>query len=864
MLSAPPLALPPVSSFHMLRVLFAALAVIAVLISATSPLYAFQQDSVAVRAFSDARDRGVIEPDSLDRAAFSSVAELLQARVPGLSVTRGGDGSTRIHLRGPSSVFADNAPLLVIDGVRISLTRSRLEEFEGRPNPLDDIDVEQIERIEILSGPALAGLYGTGAANGVIRISTREPHATPMRWRIFAAAGALDEPKAYPASFARFGTMPTGGVTATCTRVLEASGSCAPTGPVTSFNPLEDEGIVGVASLARAGASVASGSDLLAWSGGATFEREGSVTDDVARQRVHVRGAARARITGGGLLSLRAHWMEGSTPLTSSVFTSVRQQGLIQSPSATWAGFAPYPEPERDMSRRGLSLVADWRATSWLRGTIESGLDYSSGTDSHELTFSLAGATTISREYVRQRRHDFTGRAQAEATYGLGASINGRTTAVVELVEHRRTDRYETESRTSDGVYAGEFLLSTHDQNIAGIAMEQEISAGHRATARLALRHEDLDWFGFGWKTPWYPHASLVLIAMKDDRGMLGGLRFRVAYGKAGAMPSMDAGRLVILPPWAQPIERKAEVTAEREAGLDATLLGGRGHLSVAWYSKRTTDVLMESLGASGVDFGEVLNRGIEGSLRLRFLDAPRTRWNVRLGYAHNHNEVTSSGSPSLYSSRQWILQGSPLAAYIRYPVSSAVDADGDGVLETSCFTVQSQTCEVMYSGEPESHAAFPPTEVSLENAFGFGPISLSFLIDHRRGHYLHNLTEAYRCRFGRCADAYATALSPDAAIRRASAAGGNTLSSGAFIEKATFTKLRELSVRLEAPVTWARSLRARRLELSLAGRNLATWSDYTGMDPEASSYGDNGLLVGDLASTPLPRSLSLRVTVMQ
>ena len=197
----------------------------------------------------------------------------------------------------------------------------------------------------------------------------------------------------------------------------------------------------------------------------------------------------------------------------------------------------------------------------------------------------------------------------------------------------------------------------------------------------------------------------------------------------------------------------------------------------------------MESLGASGLDFGEVLNRGIEGSLRLRLLDAARARWNVRLGYAHNHNEVTSAGSPSLYSSRQWILQGVPLAAYSRYSVSSAVDADGDGVLETSCFAFQSQTCEVVYSGEPEFYAAFPPTEVSLENAFGLGPVTLSFLVDHRRGHYLHNLTEAYRCRFGRCADAYATTLSRDAAIRRASAAGGNTLSSGAFIEKATDRK---------------------------------------------------------------------------
>lgn len=352
----------------MSRLSTSALGAVAALMAAASPLRALQQDSIAVRATFPLQDRhAVIEPDSLDRAVFSNVAELLQARMPGLSVTRRGDGSTHVRMRGPASVFADNSPLLIVDGVRIALVRSRFQEFEGRPSPLDDIDVEQIERIEVLSGPAVAALYGTGAANGVIRISTRDASATPTRWRIFAAAGGLGEPRPYPGNFSRPGTTSSGGFTTACTRILEASGECTPTGTTTSFNPLEDEGIVGVASLARVGGSVASGSDLFAWSGGATLEREGSVTDEFARQRVHVRGTARARwrlasscrcaATGWkGLLRSPARC--SSNPFASRRYSSGARlmSGLalpaIQNRSAT-SRDAVFPWLPRGMRRRG-------------------------------------------------------------------------------------------------------------------------------------------------------------------------------------------------------------------------------------------------------------------------------------------------------------------------------------------------------------------------------------------------------------------------------------------------------------------------------------------------------------------------------
>ena len=68
-----------------------------------------------------------------------------------------------------------------------------------------------------------------------------------------------------------------------------------------------------------------------------------------------------------------------------------------------------------------------------------------------------------------------------------------------------------------------------------------------------------------------------------------------------------------------------------------------------------------------------------------------------------------------------------------------------------------------------------------------------------------------------------------------ARALGGSTGSTG-YIEDASFTRLREVSVTFTAPQTLARRVRTAGLSLTLGAQNLATWTDYTGFDPEVQA----------------------------
>jgi len=84
----------------------------------------------------------------------------------------------------------------------------------------------------------------------------------------------------------------------------------------------------------------------------------------------------------------------------------------------------------------------------------------------------------------------------------------------------------------------------------------------------------------------------------------------------------------------------------------------------------------------------------------------------------------------------------------------------------------------------------------------------------------------------------------------------------GTFIEDGSFWKLRELAVALRAPRSWASRIGARSATLTLAGRNLATWTNYSGLDPEIDAGSPLGLPSGEFYTQPPVRHLTARLGV--
>ena len=131
----------------------------------------------SVETVSSEKVQGVSEPDPL---------RALSGKVPGVNINAnsGAPGSsTRITIRGNSSLLNDNQPLFVVDGVPYNndfITSSGVNPSTGGltgggafGSRLADLDPNNIESISVLKGGAAAALYGSRAANGVVLITTK-------------------------------------------------------------------------------------------------------------------------------------------------------------------------------------------------------------------------------------------------------------------------------------------------------------------------------------------------------------------------------------------------------------------------------------------------------------------------------------------------------------------------------------------------------------------------------------------------------------------------------------------------------------------------------------------------------------------
>ena len=183
-------------------------------------------------------DITTINADSVMRVApVSTVTDLLETRVPGLTVlhSSGAPGDpSRIRLRGVSSITGNNDPIFIVDGVRVyaaqsdarndnlarsligrnntsnepttGLPRATYSSGYASPSPIDQIDPNSIESIEVLKGASASALYGSDAANGVIVITTKRGRAGPAHWSSTIGLGRNDEPGTWPTNYYRFGT----------------------------------------------------------------------------------------------------------------------------------------------------------------------------------------------------------------------------------------------------------------------------------------------------------------------------------------------------------------------------------------------------------------------------------------------------------------------------------------------------------------------------------------------------------------------------------------------------------------------------------------------------------------------------------
>jgi hypothetical protein len=433
-----------------------------------------------------------------------------------------------------------------------------------------------------------------------------------------------------------------------------------------------------------------------------------------------------------------------------------------------------------------------------------------------------------------------------------------------------------------------------------GVHAQETIAWRDRVFLTAALRADDNSAFGENFDRVYYPKVGLSWVMSDEPFFDVPGvktLRLRAAYGEAGKQPAtFDALRTyrpVTGPgdgPALTPLsvgnpDLGPERGKELEVGVDASMFDDRVSIELTHYRKHTIDAILPrevapSGGFPGVQLfnaGEIRNTGFELLTRGVPLRGERLTWEVSLSLATNHNTVVSLGDPDLtfLAAGEYLGHrvGDPIGSWFEKRVVSAnmdstgavsdVMCDDDRGGATLCTGVDriygtADDAPMVYLGRtiPKVEGAVASTVTLLR-----GRLRLHALVDFKRGHHKLDFTTFSKCTgMIRCRENFfPTEFDPR---RIAAIAAAGNLVDFAILD-ASFTKLRELSATYTLPDRWTTAARASRASVSLAGRELHTWTRYSGLETEAMYLGGaRGGNYGGFEHAMLPQLSQWRIAI--
>ncbi len=858
----------------------------------------------------------VVSGSELNTVPAQTIESDLQGKIAGAVITTNSGapgGGAQVQLRGVTSINASSSPLYVVDGVVVSnaaigtglnsitnagggITNSQ----DQAVNRIADLDPSEIENIEVLKGPSAGAIYGSAAANGVIVITTKHGQASAPRVSATQRVGQYSI--SHQLGFRCF----TSAAEANDWWTNVVGGGGAPPIPwQPACNNFESQFYGGNPASYETDLSVNGGNAATTYYIGGVASRDNAIQMNTYYQKQSlaanvgqiINNHLNLRVSNQFIHTLTDRGISGNdnSPIVSpgDVFSATPtwvnlkqqvngayiQNSFVSDNANPFQDAALVKNPE-DVFRyigsvnTNLSAYSSDRQT--LNFTLIAGLDafqYNSHlfapptayfqqansnpglivtnksssqyanlslTGEHKLITGLGTATTSFG--LRQDRR------QSDEIYNRGQGI---PVGVSDVQFGVQQSLLENQFLVKDySYYAQEEFLTLHDRLfLTGAINAERSSVNGNANAFYTYPK-----FAVSYRLPWLPRWT-------DD------IKLRAAYGKAGNQPNYGSkftslpitiynGQLGGTPSTvAGDPNIKPETSTETELGTDIQFFGGRAALSATYFHKAVTDLILSAAVAPSSGFttqimngGSMRNDGTEYSLSMTPVDQHGVTWISRTTFANVWSRVThldvpcfvpGVGSFGLTFGQPWVCTGNS--------VTTLTASNGfDSTFVNGAYVSRKRHTSYWDSA--------PKYTMGFSNEVDWKNLSLSTLVDYRRGGYAVDLTGLYvdpvqilqdtamtNARFGRFLQGYA-----------------------AYVEPAGFVKIREISLSIRLPQSWVSHVFSgsdHDIRLDISGRNLYTWTKYKGYDPEVSNFSNQNL--GRFQDvTPYPPSRSIFVSV--
>jgi len=463
--------------------------------------------------------------------------------------------------------------------------------------------------------------------------------------------------------------------------------------------------------------------------------------------------------------------------------------------------------------------------------------------------------------------------------------------------------QYETRDRNSVFVHATG-MVPTQDnvdqasaqeayhtrmkQQDRGIFFQEEVSVGDNIYLAFGARGDRSSAMGNTEDLEWYPKMA-ASYQFGEFAGLFDNLKLRFARGETGNMPGpfakysgMNLANIggvigLVTSDIKGNSEIKPERTVETEFGVDLSLMGGLAVLEASFYQQSITDLILQVDVAASSGFtsswengGEMETKGTELSVTLnptKLVSLGGLDWIFRTNYYTTSSEVTkltvdpyNYGGFATFLGTYRIEEGWSPSAMVGSEMK--LDSDGDPVYKV-----------YKHLGDPEVYDSpdtiyqhvelgneTPDFQISYFNNFRVGPLEFSFLIDHKEGGSAINLANLIYDLGGTTVDYDKENLDLDGdgvksgdGAERLAVLGGVT---APYIGNTSYTILREVNLNYTLPKSISNAVGVSFVQAGISGRNLWMDTDYPGLSPEVSQFG-NEAVGGSVDTAPFPLSKS-------
>jgi outer membrane receptor protein involved in Fe transport len=845
-------------------------------------------DEVVVTATGEQRTREIatsvstIGAKDFQNAPVSNPQDVLVGRSAGVTVMANGgapgSGGT-IRLRGVNSISQGNSPIIYVDGVRMYSDLVQAG-YGGRQGylPLNDISADDIDHIEVVKGAAATTLYGTEASGGVIQVFTKKGVAGQPVWNFNATGGFNHMGHIGPKS------DPTGLFINKCRgpELVNSLGQpfvdvmCPASGTYLKAGPLQ-----------RYALSVSGGADRLSYFLSGNFNDVSGVLPTSWNKDGGLRTNLSFNPTPKLQVALSTAYQKRQTRWAGDGDNS---EGLMLNASRADAGYfvgkgacAGYTGTATcvanghvfedqlytyvDHFTGGLTLRHD--ASERISNRFTLGYDFNSNIHDTGIPWGYPSIplgqlyhedrkhTKVSLDYVGSLKNSFGGSLSSAFSWGGQLFRDFDRWTEVDAYNFAGPGKPTLKTAGTTEVYVDDQLTVVN----AGFFLQEVLGWKERLFVTGGLRVDGNSAFGKDFGLQAYPKvsASYVLSSYDFWPAWWEAMKLRGAVGESGKAPGAfdavrtwtvvpaDSGRPGFVPGNVGNANLGPERTREIEFGFDASMLGGRLGLQATAYRATTYDALISLSAAPSEGFsssqlvnaGTLQNSGVETQLSVGLLRRQNIDWTGRVNV-------------SLLKSKALDLRGTEPSTFFRTYVKEGREIPeyyGAKVMNPNEFAAP-----VIEQDQPLGRQ-YPNRMVGLGTTLSlWNRLTLDVVGEGQYGGHLVNFTgyqnqvrgSWYPCydvqkklRASKAGDA--NALNDVTALDRVRCAQSTgSMYRDFWVEKTDFFKLRTASITYSLPREWLRG--ASSASITLAGRNLFTWTKYTGVDPEVQDLADAGM----------------------